>query len=350
MSNSNIKVILGNSFDLDSYKESFGSEYFKEKYPQCNFLGYAWRNISKDDPTKDDDKNAGVRAKGTPIAHDSLGQSFLTHGWKGEYRPPIEDENGNLKDGRTRRNELLYLGETWMPTAILQFKKTEKPKTQERSSMIRMNNHDFHTRYEMLDFVSAVGRDIQDGECELNEDAIRTHLNEEYDIEEYFHKSNGGIIQKIINLVLKYAEGGDGNIPMKREDITDWVQNCKGDINKDQIPTSVAILKTGGQRDEQLIMRWVLPQSPKKPEVILYPSGLFADDARQSVLDFISDVKGHYKNVFKCVSGAIDHLNVKAPTEDCFDLIGIVPTLETEYQKRAWAENRLLTLRQFLEN
>ena len=291
-----------------------------------------------------------MRAKGTPTAHDSLGQSFQINGWKGEYRPPIEDENGKLKDGRTRRNELLYLGETWMPVARLKFKAAEKPNTQERASMIGMNNHDFHTRYEMLDFVSAVGRDIQDGECQLDEDAIRTHLTEEYNIEQYFHMTSGGIVQKIINLVLKYAEGGDGNTPVTRDAVTDWVQNCKGDINKDQIPSSVAILKTGGQRDEQLIMRWVLPQSPKKPEVILYPSGLFADEARKSVLDFISDVKQHYKNVFKCVSGAIDHLNVKAPTEDCFDLIGIVPTLETEYQKRAWDENRLLTLREFLEN
>ena len=347
---SNIKVILGNSFDLDSYGTKFGSEYFKEKYPQCNFLGYGWRNIAKEDPKKDNDANAGVRAKGTPIAHDSLGQSFLTDGWKGEYRPPIEDENGKLKDGRTRRDELIYLGESWMPVARLKFKASEKPKTQERASMIDMNNHDFHTRYEMLDFVTAVGRDIEDGECEVDEDAIRDHLVNEYKIENYYDMTSGGIVQKIINLIMKYAEGGDGNTPYSRENVTEWVSGCLYDINKDQIPSSVAILKTGGQRDEQLIMRWVLPQSPKKPEVILYPSGLFAEDARQSVLDFISDVKGHYKNVFKCVSGAIDHLNVKAPTEDCFDLIGIVPTLETEYQQRAWKENRLLTLREFLEN
>ena len=196
---SNIKIILGNSFDLDSYKESFGSEYFKEKYPQCNFLGYGWRNLSKDDPTKDDDQNAGVRAKGTPTAHDSLGQSFQINGWKGEYRPPIEDENGKLKDGRTRRNELLYLGETWMPVARLKFKAAEKPNTQERASMIGMNNHDFHTRYEMLDFVSAVGRDIQDGECQLDEDAIRTHLTEEYNIEQYFHMTSGGEMAPLLS-------------------------------------------------------------------------------------------------------------------------------------------------------
>ena len=345
---SNIKIILGNSFDLDSYGTKFGSEYFKEKYPQCNFLGYGWRNISKEDPTKDNDANAGVRAKGTPTAHDSLGQSFLTDGWKGEYRPPIEDENGKLKDGRTRRNELLYLGESWMPTAILQFKKSEKPKTQERASMIDMNNHDFHTRYEMLDFLSAVGRDIEDGECQLDEDAIREHLKEEYSIEKYFHISNGGIVQKIINLVLKYAEGGDGNIPYTRENVTEWVSGCLYDIRKNQIPSSTAILKTGGQRDEQLIMRWVLPQSPKKPEIILYPSGLFAEEARQSVVDFIKDVRKHYKNIFYCVSDSLEGITVQAPEEDCFDLIGIVPTLETEFQQRAWKENRLLTIKEFL--
>lgn len=338
---SNIKTVLGVSIDLDSYKTTYGIQYFEDHYPNSNFLGFGWRNIENDD----NDFNKGVRAKGTPNAENTLGQGFQVDGWKMDYLPPVEDEEGNLLTGRTRRQELRRLGEKWMPVARLKIKKSNTPNSTTRSTSIKLNNHDYHLGKTTDDFVSAVVADINDGECKPTEDDIWNHLTRVYNIEEYYNNSKSGVITKIVSSILKKSQGGTLNIQMQRSEVQDWLANVKSPM----IPTSTALLKSGGSRDEQLITRWVLPQVGKRPELVLYTDGYFEEDSKESVRDFIKDVRKHFKNIFKTV-GAYKESEFKLPEEECYNLLGIVPTHDTEYHKKAWKDNRLLSLEEFLNN
>lgn len=340
---SNIKIVLGKSIDLDKYNPPYNIEWFETHFPEYNFLSYGWRNIQDDEQ---EDFNAGVRAKGTPNAEDSLGQAFLIDGWKMDSIPPIEDHEGNLLDGRTRRQELRRLGEKWMPVARLKQKVTKTPNSQRRATAINLNDHDYNERKKTEDFVVAVCRDIVDGECKPNEDAIWFHLQHVYKIDKYYDNSKSGIVTKIVSQILRRQKGGTGNTPYQRDTIIEWIAKVKNQM----IPTSSAILKTGGNRDEQFITRWVLPQVGKKPEIVVYADGLFAEDSRESVLNFFKDVRKLYNLVFKTVSSSLEGIDITTPVEDCYDLIGIVPTLETPFQQQAWKEHRLLTLEEFLNN
>tara|TARA_Y100000004_G_scaffold34123_1_gene36378 strand:+ start:1855 stop:2877 length:1023 start_codon:yes stop_codon:yes gene_type:complete len=339
---SNIKTVLGVSIDLDSYNPPYGIQWFEDHYPNSNFLGFGWRNIEDD---VDNDYNKGVRAKGTPNAEGTLGQGFLVDGWKMDYLPPIEDQEGNLLDGRTRRQELQRLGEKWMPVARLKIKVSDTPNSSSRATSIRLNNHDYHQGKITDDFVSAVVADINDGECKPTEDDVWYHLTHVYNIEDYYDNSKSGVITKIVNEILKQSKGGTINIQMQRSEVQAWLDKVKTPL----IPTSAAILKTGGSRDEQLITRWVLPQAGKRPELVLYTDGYFEEDSKESVKTFIKDVRKHFRNIFKTV-GEYKESVFKLPEEECFNLLGIVPTHDTEYHKKAWKERRLLTLEEFLNN
>ena len=341
----NIREVLGTSIDLDDYSKKFPISYFEKRFPDAIFLGFGWRNISKE-TTADDDFNRGVRYGGTPNAEESLGADLSINGWKTQYLPPVEDENGLKIDGRTRIKEMRRLGEKYVPVAKLKMKKSKKPGTKKRSAAVLLNQHDYNKRTQMWDFVVAVCADIREGECRPDRDSIEAHLYTEYKIGKFYDSVGGGPITKIINQILKKMGGGVEVTQMDREEHMTWLRNQTHIM----IPESTAIFKTGGSRPEQLLTRHILVQAGKKPDVVLYGDGQFAEDARESIIKFENDVKSLYKKCFKVVSSTAENLNITAPEGTPYNLLGIIPLIETEYQQEAYKEGRLLTKEEYLFN
>ena len=116
-----IKYILGNPLDLTIIEKNFPLSVLQEMFPNATILGYDWRNLSEQ-PTDD---NIGIRAEGIPDATDTLGADLKRDGWNPTKCPPIEDENGDLVDGRTRDRTMRFLGEKWMPVIKIKLHESE---------------------------------------------------------------------------------------------------------------------------------------------------------------------------------------------------------------------------------
>jgi hypothetical protein len=339
-----IKYILGNPLDLTIIEKNFPLSVLQEMFPNATILGYGWRNLSEQ-PTDD---NIGIRAEGIPDATDTLGADLKRDGWNSTKCPPIEDENGDLVDGRTRDKTMRFLGEKWMPVIKIKLHESETPNTKRRATAISLNKHPYHKRCDSNDFIAALVCDINDNEVARNKDALLEHLVNNYEIHSFFDNSNG-TITKIVNNA--YDETDASSAVVRNKDRDDWIQWLHLDTGIAIRDGEIAFLQVGGSRDEQFFNRWVIPQGikGKKAKVILYVGTTFESKAKEQIKDFVKNVTKLYNDMFKVVSNTVDGINISPPKSDVpFELVGIIPQIQNELQMQKYEDKELVSLEEYL--
>ena len=333
-----MKTILGQNLDLKLIESNFPTSTLQEMFPNATIIGFGWRNLKN---TSQDD-NLGIRAGGTPDATESLGFDLQEHGWDVTKLPPVIDASTDeYLDGRTRDKTMRSLGEEWMPELRIQPHETDKPNSEKRAIGLKLNGHAYAKRYESADFVAALVSDINDGECVRDKRHMYLHLARNYSINKVFPVA-GGTVTKIINNAYEMTDN-TSNI-VRNKDRDDWIQWLPLQTAVDVRNGDIALLQVGGNRDEQLITRWIIPQGVKgkKARVILYVGTPFEAKAKEQVKEFIKSANKYYKDMFKTVSNAVDGVAI-TPKDDAFELVGIIPQIQNEYQMEKYNKKELIT-------
>lgn len=340
-----MKTILGQNLDLKLIESNFPTSTLQEMFPNATIIGFGWRNLKN---TSQDD-NLGIRAGGTPDATESLGFDLQEKGWDVTKLPPVTDASTDeYLDGRTRDKTMRSLGEEWMPELRIIPNETDKPNSTRRAIGLDLNGHAYAKRYDSNDFTAALVSDINDGECVRDKDAMYKHLAGNYHIDKVFPIA-GGTITKIINNAYEMTDN-TSNI-VRNKDRDDWIQWLPLQTAVDVRNGDIALLQVGGNRDEQLITRWIIPQGVKgkKARVILYVSTPFEAKAKEQVKEFVKSVNKYYKDMFKMVSNTVDGITVNPPKDDVsFELVGIIPQIQNDYQMEAYNKKQLLNVHQYV--
>ena len=132
---------------------------------------------------------------------------------------------------------------------------------------------------------------------------------------------------------------------VSNKDREDWIKWLPLQTAVDVRNGDIALLQVGGNRDEQLLTRWIIPQGVKgkKARVILYVGTPFEDKAKEQVKEFVSSVNSYYRAMFRTVSMSIPGLDVYPPKGDGFELVGIIPQIQNEYQMEKYNKKELIT-------
>tara|TARA_B100000900_G_C20505510_1_gene685673 strand:+ start:175 stop:1227 length:1053 start_codon:yes stop_codon:yes gene_type:complete len=332
-----IKDVLGRALDLKLIESNFPLSTLQEMFPDATVVGFGWRNL-----TEEDDDNLGVRAKGTPDATDTLGFDLEENGWDVTKLPPVTDASSNeLLDGRTRDKTMRFLNQSFMPELRIIPHESDTPNADRRAIALRLNGHSYAKRHDMFDFTASLVSDINDGECARNKNVMHSHLANNYDINNVFPVA-GGTITKIVNNAYEMTDDTSAIVRNKERD--DWIQWLPLQTAVDVRNGDIALLQVGGNRDEQLITRWIIPQGAKgkKARVILYVSTPFESKAKEQVKEFIKSVNAYYKAMYKCVSNSVDGVTI-TPQDDAFELVGIIPQIQNEHQMEKYNKKELIT-------
>jgi hypothetical protein len=330
-----IKTILGNPLESSIIEKNFNHSQLSEILPDATVLGFGWRNLK----TSITDDNLGVRAYGTPDASDTLGIDLQNEGWDVTKLPPIEDDNGNLLDGRTRENEMKKLGEDWMPVVKVSLSEQTSP----RAFGIILNKHQYAKRSDYNDFVSALVEDINDTIITRDKVEITKRLVNTYKANDFYGGGNG-IITKITNEVYERTNEENNLVRIKsREEWEEW-------LGLDLKGQHIALLQVGGNRDEQFITRWVIPEGAKgrKAKVILYVNTPLESKAKEQVKEFIKSTDRMYRDMFKVVSNQFSGMNI-TPMNKGYELIGIIPQIRNDYQIDKYERKELVSVEEYMK-
>ncbi len=146
------------------------------------------------------------------------------------------------------------------------------------------------------------------------------------------------------NIILRKLAGGTLVKELNRDEALEWL----GSEFDKEIDILLAV---GGTRDEQLVLRHVLPNYNKRVNVILYSTETYEEDAIESVKKFLNDVKGHTENAFKFVSNVLpEGMEVPFDGELPFNLRGIIPTIQNDKQRKAFDKGQLISAEDFLNS
>jgi len=336
---SNIKNVLGRDVDLTHYEKNFPLSVLQEMFPNATILGFGWRKVGKY-PEQD---NIGVRADGTPDATETLGFDLQENGIDQTKLPIVTDGTSDkILDGRTRDRTFEFLGAEWIPELRIIPHESDTPNADRRAIALRLNGHSYAKRHDMFDFTASLVSDINDGECARNKNVMHSHLANNYDINNVFPVA-GGTITKIVNNAYEMTDDTSAIVRNKERD--DWIQWLPLQTAVDVRNGDIALLQVGGNRDEQLITRWIIPQGAKgkKARVILYVSTPFESKAKEQVKEFVSSVNSYYRAMFRTVSMSIPGVDVYPRKGDGFELVGIIPQIQNEYQMEKYNKKELIT-------
>ena len=338
---SNIKNVLGRDVDLTHYEKNFPLSVLQEMFPNATILGFGWRKVGK----YPEDDNLGVRADGTPDATETLGFDLQEKGIDQTKLPIVTDGTSDkILDGRTRDRTFEFLGEKWIPELRIIPHESDTPNSDRRAIGLDLNGHAYAKRHESADFVAALVADINDGECVRDKNVMNKHLTEKYNINNVFSIA-GGTITKIVNNAYEMTDN-TSNI-VRNKDREDWIKWLPLQTAVDVRNGDIALLQVGGNRDEQLLTRWIIPQGVKgkKARVILYVGTPFEAKAKEQVKEFVRSVNKYYRDMFKTVSMSIPGLVLMPPntTDDGFELVGIIPQIQNEYQMEKYNKKELIT-------
>lgn len=344
----NERTVLGRNLSLSDYIQNFvikGSGECIKKIPNATFAGFDW--VRTEDHIDDDD-NLGVRAGGTPNADDTLGSDFRAKGFLTEEFPPIlNDATEKLTDGRTRCKTLHNLNEPWMPVARYVFHNPDNL-SEERQVAIAENCHRYSKRADANDFTVALVADIEQGYVERDMDAIVQWAIDKYSILDIYSNSNG-MVTRICHTALKLTSSPTSLVRVKERD--DWVtwlltSTVIGyDIEGEKIP----LLMCGGNRDEQFFTRWHIPAlaAGRTSRVILYVNEAHKDKAREKVKEFIKGVNRLHNEMFSAVGNSVGGIKI-TPTKPAFELIGIIPQIQNDFQKTKYEYGELVSLDEYM--
>tara|TARA_R100001460_G_scaffold72764_2_gene113559 strand:- start:6195 stop:7250 length:1056 start_codon:yes stop_codon:yes gene_type:complete len=342
-----VRTILGRSFDLVSLETNFNSSEIQKHLPEAcepvytNGSCFKYRKI---DPEMDD--NEGVRSEGTPDAPE-LSVDFENDGFLSTFFPPIQNVyTGKLLDGRTRENELRKLGEKYMPVMLV---RTVKERRNEggidRVIGIQSNRQPYGKRTEYHTLVGALVCDITEDVIERDRNQIRERLITDYSVERFYGSGNN-IISKIVNEVHKMTDTKNRLIRCKtREEWKGWLLTRGINIDDD-----ISLLQTGGRRAPLFFAEKIVPSLAKGelPSLILYSNTPYETEAKEKTKDFIQTVDRLYRKMFGAVSSKIPNVNIDCPKEKGYNLLGIIPQLTNEFQRKAMEEGKLVTMKGFL--
>ena len=258
MSKDNIRNVLGRDLDIDRFESVWTPQKLKEELPNgATPVGWEWRSLNQES-----DDNLAVRAGGTPNADDTLGNDLLRDGWDCTKKPILVDvEVGDIIDGRTRESTMKNLdtNEEWIPV----LKVIVSPSLR-RCVAQKSNYHSYNSRSVSPDLIVSLIADIDEGIIDATEDAVRTRLYKDYEVEKLLSNGNGAIT-KIITQTLERALNADKVLRIKGDG--EWAQWVYSNFPKYQ----GHVLQAGGKAPDRFFVNYILPARGKeKVQVTLF--------------------------------------------------------------------------------
>jgi|TARA_B100001094_G_C18186118_1_gene803882 hypothetical protein len=345
------RTVLGRKLSLSDYEQNFivkGSGECTKQIPNATFIGFDWVRTADH---IDDDDNLGVRAGGTPNADETLGSDLKAKGFLTEIFPPIENVDiASLADGRTRAKTMYNLGEEWMPVAKFAFHNPDNLAEQRQAAMGENTRHLYSKRADSNDFTVALVEDILQGYVPRDIDDVLQWSIKQYSLNDYYSNSNG-MLTRICQNAIRLSSTPDSLVRVKERD--EWIKwllvatKLAYDIEGDKIP----LLMCGGNRDEQFFTRWHIPAlaSGRPSQVILYVNDSHKDKAREKVKEFVKGVNKLHIDMFSAVGNSVGGITI-TPTKPAFEIIGIIPQLQTDFQKAKYEYGELVSYEEYMND
>ena len=336
----NIRNVLGRDLDIDRFESVWTPQKLKEELPNgATPVGWEWRSLNKEA-----DDNLAVRAGGTPNADDTLGNDLLRDGWDCTKKPVLVDvEVGDIIDGRTRESTMKNLdtNEEWIPV----LKVIVSPSLR-RCVAQKSNYHSYSTRSVSADLIVSLIADIDEGIIDATEDAVRTRLYKDYEVEKLLSNGNGAIT-KIITQTLERALNADKVLRIKGD--REWAQWVYDNDQKYQ----GHVLQAGGKAPDRFFVNYILPARGKeKVQVVLFVREYTLQRAQNAVKEFKQKVDRLYRDAFYMTSAKVFSQKIGLDgiinPSDVYEIVGVCPQVQNDVQKDLYENGELVSYEEFI--
>ena len=188
--------------------------------------------------------------------------------------------------------------------------------------------------------------DIDEGIIDATEDAVRTRLYKDYEVEKLLSNGNGAIT-KIITQTLERALNADKVLRIKGD--REWAQWVYDNNQKYQ----GHVLQAGGKAPDRFFVNYILPARGKeKVQVTLFVREYTLQRAQNAVKEFKQKVDRLYRDAFYMTSAKVFSQKIGLDgiinPSDVYEIVGVCPQVQNDVQKDLYENGELVSYEEFI--
>ena len=356
---------FGNGQIVDISKYDGREKEAKETTKRGKFVDWGYFSLEKYYDTNGkpnllhpDLLNIAIRADQNLASNDlRIARDYKRRGWNyGPFPLQVDINTGIPKNGRTRIRAALRNGEKFIPCAWFNYEETNKVSglVQELSEGLIGNDGLVSTVTKFEDLVEAGIEAVTKGGVKEDKQTILELLVNEFEADRFVDTSEfSDIADQILDAV---HEGQEAMMMISRKEVIEYLQNSP-DLPKDaivgasldqQIPVGkkrVFVYSAPSRSNMGRLWGNIAHEIPKGSYVVLYTTKKFPSKIKKDYTEFMKYQDERYEECFQIVNDTYQGINIVAPEQKPWKLIGVIPQLNNEEHRTKVRYHELIQIK-----